>query len=523
MLREYRQNLPDRTRSAEKRGSRQVLFAGAKSIDETCITGDDMPARPRNVLLILLLPSLWFISVGQSFAQVRTSDREDLKRQADDAYRAGDFQKTINLTDQVLRVAPTDDVALYLRGSAKVELGTQQADAKLIRDGIADARSAIEHTRRAEIDYYLPYLYGMSHLAAIEGRESHLTTAIDVAGQLIDMPRWTDAERANIYYQRALMREQKQNEVAADEDFQNAIRLDPSHVAAHLERANLLARTAGPDEAEAAFDRAVQAFPDNAVVVNNRGMFYQSQGRLDDALADFDRAVKIDGKFAAGYTNRGYALLEADRPTEAIESFDAALQISEKQPMVWGLRGTARLSLGELQQAVDDYQQAIDLQPDNPASHADLGFALFFEKEHQKSISEFQEAQRLDTEAKFLNGWLTAAWLALNQRTTAESKFADILNKPSSERNWFDMIVLFELGRVSDNELLAAVATGDKKLQTAQQCEAYYFIGLAKQRAGDEQDAALYFRQALQTGASHLSGYRGAQFELNEFRHGPSA
>lgn len=481
-----------------------------------------MPARLRNVLLILLLPSLLTIAAGQSFAQIRTTDLENLKKQADDAYRAHDFQRTIDLTDQVLRVAPTDDVALYLRGSAKVELGSQKADAKLVRDGIADARSAIEHTRRAEIDYYLPYLYGMSHLADIERNQSHLTTAIDVAGQLIDMPRWTDAERANIHYQRALMHEQEQNDVAADEDFQKAIRLDPKQVAAQLERANLLARTAGPDEAEAAFNRAVKTFPDDPVVVNNRGMFYQSQGRLDEALADFDRAVQLNGKFAPGYTNRGYALLEADRPTEAIESFDAALQISEKQPMVWGLRGTAKLSLGRLSEAIDDYQQAIDLQPDNPASHADLGFALFFEKEYEKAISQFQQAQRLDTEAKFLNGWLAAAWLALNQRATAESNFADVLNKPSSERNWFDMIVLFELGQVSDNELLAAVATGDKKLQTAQQCEAYYFIGLSKKRAGDDQEAAPFFRQCLQTGASHLSGYRGAQFELNAFHTGPS-
>lgn len=481
-----------------------------------------MSVRPLPLLLNLLLPAL-LLFVGSHVASAQSVSREELKRQADDAYRARDFPTAINLLDQVLRTAPTDDVALYLRGSSRVELGVQTSDADLIRNGIADSRSAIENTKRAEIDYYLPYLYGMASLSAIEERDTHLTTAIDVAGQLLDMSRWSSVERANIFYQRALMRIQQQDFSAADEDFQAAIRGDRNHVAAHLERCSLLARTVGPEEAEEAFDRAVGVFSDNPVVINNRGMFYQSLGRIDEALEDFDRAVRIDDQFSAAYTNRGYALLEANRVDEAVEAFDDALLIAENQPVVLGLRGTAKLRKGDLSAAIADYRQSLDLQPANPATHADLGFALFFSGEFEDAISAFQEAQQLDANAHFLDGWLTASWLASNDRPAAEAKFAGILNKPSTERNWFDMIVLFQLGRIQDNELLAAVATGDERLESAQFCEAYYFIGLVKKRAGEDEDARLYFQQTLQTGASHLSGYRGAQFELNDFGRGPSA
>lgn len=483
-----------------------------------------MSARSLNVVLKLVFPAVLLLAGTQTFAQsLRLSEREDLKRQADDAYRSGDYKTAIELLDRVLGANPTDDVALYLRGSARVELGTQGRDAAMIRDGIADARSAIENTRRAEIDYYLPYLYGMASLAEVEERPEHLATAIGVAGQLLDMSRWSSSERANIYFQRALMRIQQEDYAAADEDFQEAIRKDRTHVGAHLERCALLARTAGPEAAEEAFNQAVAALPEDPVVANNRGMFYQSQGRLEDALAEFERALQIDGGFTAAQANRGNALMEAGRIDEAIEAFDEALQISENQAVVWGLRGTALLRQGELEAAIADYRHSLELQPANPATHADLGFALFFAGEFDEANDEFQEAQRLNPQTRFLDGWLVAGWLAQDQTRTAETKFQSVLAKPSAERNWFDMIVLYQLGRISENELLAAVAQGDERLKAAQECEAYYFIGLAKQRDGKDDEAKAFFQQALQTGASHLSGYRGAQFELNEFPRGPSA
>jgi tetratricopeptide (TPR) repeat protein len=482
-----------------------------------------MFARSQKAFLNVLLPAMLLLAGTQSYAQsLRLSEREDLKRQADDAYRSRDYATAIQLLDRVLRANPTDDVALYLRGSARVERGAQERDAAMVRDGIADARAAIENTRRAEIDYYLPYLYGMASLSDIEDRPEHLTTAIKVADQLLDMTRWSTAERANVYFQRALLRMRQEDYAAADRDFQEAIDNDRTHVAAHLERCALLARTAGPDAAEEAFNQAVAALPEDPVVANNRGMFYQSQGRLDDALAEFERALGIDGQFAAAQANRGNALMEAGRVEAAIDAFDEALRISENQPVVWGLRGTAMLRQGELNAAIADYRHSLELQSENPATHADLGFALFFAAEYDQAIDEFQEAQRLDPQARFLDGWMVAAWLAQDEQPAAESKFASLIEKPSAERNWFDMIVLFQLGRISDGELLDAVAQGDERLKAAQECEAYYFIGLANQRAGKADEAEAFFRQALQTGASHLSGYRGAQFELNEFGRGPS-
>ena len=50
---------------------------------------------------------------------------------ADKAQQSGDFQQVIDITDEVLRQNPRDSAAYYLRGSARVELGVRQGEAKL--------------------------------------------------------------------------------------------------------------------------------------------------------------------------------------------------------------------------------------------------------------------------------------------------------------------------------------------------------------------------------------------------------
>jgi hypothetical protein len=83
---------------------------------------------------------------------------------AEQAYKQGEFDKVVQLTNTTLRSNPNDHVALYLRGSARVEQGLQRRDGQLIRDGIADAREAIRLGGKENSIYYLPYLYGMTQL-----------------------------------------------------------------------------------------------------------------------------------------------------------------------------------------------------------------------------------------------------------------------------------------------------------------------------------------------------------------------
>ncbi len=449
--------------------------------------------------------------------RVVNTQHEELKKQADAAYRKGDFAEAIKLTDQVIAQNPNDHVAHYLRGSARVELGIIQGSKQLVRDGINDAREAIRIEGRGNVDYYLPYLYGMSNLTVLEGNPQHAETARDVAGGLLELSRVPTSQKSNIAYQRALLQLQLNDADAALADFEKAIEYDKRNLGAQLARCDMLAQHRTPDEAEQAFAEAVATFPDQPLVRNNRGMYFQSLGRIGEALADFNQAIELDAKYAPAYMNRGFTRMQAGDINSALADFSKSLEVDPEQPGVYSLRGTTRLETGDLDGALSDYTAAVQHDDQSPQFQADLGFARFFHKDYTDAVKAFDETLRLDPQARFLNPWRAASLLLDGNRRSAEESFASVVEKEAADRDWFDLLVLLVLGKVTDNDVLAAVSGSDEALADAQRCEAFYFIGLAAQLDGREQDAETFFRQALQTNAKHLSAYRGAQYALGDF------
>lgn len=453
--------------------------------------------------------------------RVINRQHEDWKTQADQAYRQGDFDKSIELTGRVLAANPNDDVALYLRGSARVDQGSRTRNTDLIRSGIADAREAIRIVNRHKIDYYLPYLFGMSQLSAIEGKPSHAETARDVAGGLLEMQSVTAAEKANIAYQRALLNVQLQNAQDALVDFEKAVEFEPKHIAAQLGRCDLLLQTGQPEQVEQAYAKVIETFPEEPLVFNNRGMFFQSFGRNEEAIADFTKAIEINGQFVPAFTNRAYSKLQTGQFTAAIADLDKAIEIDPQYPAAHSLRGSAYLQSGDANSAFTDYEAALKLNPDDPQLRSDVGFAQFFAGKYDEALASFDSALEADPQARFLNPWRATALVSAGHRADAEERFAEVIAKPAEQRDWFDLLTLLVLGKVSDNDALATITEGDESAADAQRCEAFYFIGQRLLLEEKREEAEPFFRQALESKSIHLSAFRGAQFALGEF--GPRA
>lgn len=475
---------------------------------------------PSLFVCLLAVAAICQMASAQSrFTRPRPINRqhEEWKTQADQAYRIGDFQKSIELTDRVLRADANDHVALYLRGSARVDSGTQQRDAALIRSGIADAREAIKIVNRVKIDYYLPYLHGMSQLAAVEGNTRHAETARDVATGLLEMDKVTDAEKANIAYQRALLNLQLQDSAAALSDFELATQFEPQHLAAHLYRCDMLLQSGDPTQAEQVYAEVVERFPTEPMVFNNRGMFFQRFRRTDEAQADFNRAIELNADFVPAYTNRAFSRLQAGRFSDALADLNKSIEIDPNQPAAFSLRGTAFLQTGDARSALADYETALKLDPDSPQLRADVGFSQYFLGTYDAALASFAGAQDVDPRAHFLDPWRAAALVADGRQSDAEQTFAELIAKPATERDWFDVLTLLVLGKATDNEALSAVSSADEQATDAQRCEAFYFIGQRRLFEDKPDEAELFFRQALESKSQHLSAYRGAQFALGEF------
>ncbi|MFO0919524.1 MAG: tetratricopeptide repeat protein [Planctomycetaceae bacterium] len=460
----------------------------------------------------------WIMYAGLLAGQADSpATANPLTADAEAAYLKGEFEKCVELANQAIEKNAADHQALYLRASARVELGQSQHDVKTIRAGIEDARESLKHIGKLEPNYYLPYLYGMTTLAQLENRPEHAETSIKIADSLVSRESIPPEPKSNLYYQRAVANLVLQKPEEAAKDYQAAIQLHPQHLGARIGLAECYIQAKAPDKALEAFGEAVKTFPDNPLVYNNRGLFLQQQGRTKDAIADFTKAIEIDPQFAVAYTNRGFTQLNSGKPAPAEQDFNAALEITPDQPLIFSLRGTARLAQGNTEAALQDYLSVLKIDPQNIVANADVGFARFFAKDYAGAQQAFDQAVTSDPKLRYLNPWRVWAATLRAQPDVVTSLTAESAGKPAASRDWVDHLNLFLVGQETDRQLLAATKTKDPNLQNAQMCEAYYFIAEKKQLAGDQSGAAENYRLALKTNAVNLSAYRGAQFALQQF------
>jgi len=442
---------------------------------------------------------------------------ERAKEQADQSYRRGEYERTVRITTTVILENPRDHVALYLRASARAELGIQQRSGELLRQAIADAREAIRVDDDNNMQYYVPYLYGMTNLAAIEDRKEHAEVAIQVADQLLAQPGAKEDERGHLLYQRARAHSYLKDFDAAARSYDEAIRLSPTLLGGYVALAETYVAAGEHQKALDSYGRAVDAFSSNPLVYNNRGMYLQQQGESRQAVADFTQAIEINDEYHYAYTNRGFALMSLGEPEAAESDYTAALRIKPELSFVYNMRGVARLAQGNVRGAIEDQRQVLRLTPRDPSAHANLGFALFFAEDYLGATKSFEQAVNLDAKQRHLGPWRYCSMQLSGQEADARTLFNSVIEKEVQTRDWVDYLHLYLLGQVSEDELLAAIRSTDEKTKSAQICEAHFFIGVGKSTAEDQTDAQQHFEKALATKATHLSAFRGAQFALKKF------
>lgn len=446
--------------------------------------------------------------------QAGNPEQEEMKENAQEAYQAGQYPDVVELTSAVLAQNPQDHVALYLRASARVEMGISGRDLNTLRAGIEDSRNALRFGGNQVINYYLPYFYGMTGLAQLEGRKEHAEVVVQFADSVLARPTLTPDDRANILFQRANARVYLKDYDAATKDFTSAITAVPAHLGAHLGLADCHLRAGKTDLAQAAFTAAVQSNAENPLVYNNRGMFFQQQGRHAEAIADFTQAIKLNPGFVVAVTNRGYAALQMGDGAAAERDLNLAMQMAPNVPLNYSLRGTARMAQGRIPEAMQDYNQALKLDPQNPMAYADLGFAQYFTKQYPQALAAFDQAVKLDPNLRFLDPWRFMAMLQVGQGEAAPAKFKDSLTKAFVDRDWTDKVLQYLSDAMPEEQLLASVEKTNRLQQAAQICEGWYFIAEKKKRAGDQAGATAAYQKAIESGATQLSAYRGAQMSL---------
>jgi lipoprotein NlpI len=145
---------------------------------------------------------------------------------------------------------------------------------------------------------------------------------IDLPSMLTDLAKKENSARA--YFLKAAYGDKDAK--TAQDDYSQAITLQPDFVSAYVERGTLIENS---DKAKAMddFNKAIQLDGKYEPAYVNRSVLLSSQKTYDKALEDDLKAVQLDANDPAAYTNLGIGYVNQGKPQDAMTAENKALEI----------------------------------------------------------------------------------------------------------------------------------------------------------------------------------------------------
>ena len=122
------------------------------------------------------------------------------------------------------------------------------------------------------------------------------------------------------------------------------------------------------DRAIQDYDEAIRLNPSYASAFSHRGYAYDEKGNYDRAIQDYDEAIRLDPSYAVAFSSRGVAYYHEGNYDRAIQDFDEAIRLDPSDAGTTGFRGNARFLLGQFTAAQLDFARAVELDPSDASS-----------------------------------------------------------------------------------------------------------------------------------------------------------
>jgi predicted O-linked N-acetylglucosamine transferase (SPINDLY family) len=282
---------------------------------------------------------------------VSAAPLEEVMRQADTAYAAGDWPQAEKLCEQVLSQHAAHVGALSLLGIIKAQTRQSSAAATLLgRVAAALPDDPVAHNNYANV--------------------------------LRDLQRYQEAV----------------------DSYDRAIVLAPGYAEAHNNRGAALMALKRADAALDSYASAISLRPDYAEAHYNRGVMLHEVGRVDEALESYARAVALQPRFAAAHYNQGIVLQGLRRVEAAMRSYRAAVQANDSFAAAHNNLGAVLRDLGSTDEALDCLARALQINPTLVEAHMNLGHTYTVLMQPEKALASYDNALRSDPERPWLYG-----------------------------------------------------------------------------------------------------------------------
>ena len=183
---------------------------------------------------------------------------------------------------------------------------------------------------------------------------------------------------------------------AAIDSYEQAIKIDPDYVDAHMNKGSALQGKGDLDEAIESFRIALTINPDHAYAFFNLGNVFTKKNYFNLAIENYRKAIKITPNYAEAYFNMGNAFKANGEFDIAIDAYTQALKIRADYAEVYNNIGLALFQKHILDSARENFEKAIAIKPDYAEAHNNLGITFRYIGDLESALDCYKRALRIN-------------------------------------------------------------------------------------------------------------------------------
>ena len=198
---------------------------------------------------------------------------------------------------------------------------------------------------------------------------------------------------------------------------------------------------------------------------------HDGRARRVQLAHSLEQAAPAIDSFKARTCGSPYTLAIINRGG-ATAKYARAITLDPKNSDAYNNRGSEKQDAGDLDGAMADYSHAIEANPNDSFPYYNRGAIYFLRRDWNKAIPDLQHHDELNEEDEEAPALIWIARVRLGEKEAADRELAKFISDhPDWADSWNTKIDNFLLGRVSEQDLLAAIDSSEAKKQHEQQCE----------------------------------------------------
>jgi len=222
--------------------------------------------------------------------------------------------------------------------------------------------------------------------------DSKYTESLDYFNVLIK----TDKTLHEAFFFRGIAKYNLGDLIGANQDFTEAISINPVYTQAYHYRAITLARMGNTESALSDLNTAALLRPEYPGIYYSRGVTHFMTKQFEKAIEDYNKFIQKEPRESDVYVNRGTTYLFMKDTTAAMNDYNRAISLNFSNTDAYMKRGHLFSLQKKLKDAINDFDKAIKLDSTNSMAFFNRGLVYYDMKKFNNTMADFNSSIRLE-------------------------------------------------------------------------------------------------------------------------------